>query len=129
MDPRLAGLISEYQTKVRIATAVLQAAGIPLPESNRAWVDTRIADGCLPHGFRCFKHGCGCFVEGPDWSVDFDFGDHGEVDGFDSWRLRRFVGSPTLFGFRNGEDIERAMGDAEEAGEIRRRGNLFYVTD
>lgn len=37
------------------------------------------------------KQGFGCAVDGPTWSVDFDFGDEGQIDGSDVWRLYAFA--------------------------------------
>lgn len=47
-------------------------------------------------GGEYFIHGFGCALRLPDRSVDFDFGDDGQIDGFDWSRLLSFAG-PRLF--------------------------------
>lgn len=37
------------------------------------------------------KHGAGCTVYFQDGEIDFDFGRHGEINGFDPWRLFIFA--------------------------------------
>jgi hypothetical protein len=36
--------------------------------------------------FKFRFHGIGCETEGPDFTIDFDFGKGGKTGGFDSWR-------------------------------------------
>ncbi len=47
--------------------------------------------GSLLNGYSYFKHGYGCAVRGPDWAVDFDFGECGQIDGFCPYRLEKFA--------------------------------------
>src|SRR5687768_5988973 len=71
---------------------MLNAAGIKRPSDAQEWIQMEFPElGGLPGGFRYYKHGIGCAVRGPDWSVDFDFGEHGEIDGFDAYRLYDFA--------------------------------------
>lgn len=89
MDTRLARLIADYQAHVAKAVALLERAGLSRPKSNVEWALQRtLPSPDLGDGFVCRKHGYGCFVRGPAWAVDFDFGDVGQIDGFDAWRLQ-----------------------------------------
>jgi hypothetical protein len=132
MDPRLSTLIGRYQRKVAEAVDMLEGAGIPRPASNAAWNACDVPGrGALPAGFAYYKHGFGCAVDGPAWSVDFDFGDQGQIDGFDAWRLYDFAHTRLLdYGFQSADEIERAMKAALDAGELRFSGYvLYYLTE
>lgn len=111
---------------------MLESAGIPRPVSNIAWAGNGVPGrGALASGFTYHKHGFGCAVNGPAWAVDFDFGDEGQMDGFDAWRLHRFARRRLPeYGFTSEKDIEAALNEAERSGELRFSGYiLFYVTD
>ena len=57
----------------------------------------------------------------PSGAVDFDFGEQGEIDGFDSWRLAGFAGTRlSEYGFAN----EAALNDCFKA-EVA-AGSLVY---
>jgi hypothetical protein len=111
MDSRLSKLIADYQAKVAAAVAILESAGIPRPSTNREWVKTMIPhEGSLGNGFSYCKHGFGCRVRGPEWQVDFDFGDDGQIDGFDAGRLYDFAGARLPdYGFRSLDEVEVAV--------------------
>ena len=94
MNQHLLRLIFDYQACVRTAVDLMQQSGIPLPATNTDWVGTDVPQrGNLNGGISYFKHGYGCAVDLPSGRVDFDFGEHGEIDGFDVWRLAGFAGS------------------------------------
>ena len=98
MEPRLAKLISEYQERVAIAVSMLEDAGFSRPSSY-------------------FKHGIGCAVGGPPWRVDFDFGERGQIDGFNTHRLYKFAERRLAeYGFASADEIESAVEDAHNAG-------------
>ena len=42
-------------------------------------------------GYRIRPHGIGMEIEGNGLSIDFDFGENGELNGFDAFRLHNFV--------------------------------------
>lgn len=130
MDTTLLKLIRDYQAKVAEAVQMLEVAGIPRPASTMEWVCNQIAQrGSLPNGFKYFKHGFGCAVAGPDWNVDFDFGERGQIDGFDAWRLFDFAEKNlTTCGFRSLEQIEEAVRVAAQAGSLEFSGYILYYT-
>lgn len=131
MDSRLARLIIDYQAHVAEAVAMLEAEGFARPTSNVEWA-TRESPyrGILRTGFKYYKHGFGCSVDGPDWGVDFDFGEKGQIDGFDAWRLFAFARARLgTYGFASEKDIEGCVKAAAEADELEFSGYiLFYVT-
>ena len=59
----------------------------------------------------------------------FDFGCHGEFDGFDAWRLWLFADARAeAFGILGEEQIRESLEVAHERGELRREksGGLYY---
>jgi hypothetical protein len=62
-------------------------------------------------------------------AVDFDFGDSGEIDGFDLWRLTKFTRDHLpCFGFESAEQIEQSFNDALACGDLEQsRGGLCYL--
>ena len=93
MDHRLAKLIADYIASVSEAVKLLESAGFERPKSNTEWACNEIPQiGVLPGGIKYFKHGYGCAVHLDSGGVDFDFGENGEINGFDIWRLSGFAG-------------------------------------
>jgi hypothetical protein len=132
MNNQLAQLISDYQTSVRTALHLMKQSGIPLPSTCLDWVETDIPPcGELKGGFSYYKHGFGCAVGLPAGEIDFDFGDKGEIDGFDSWRLLNFAGSRLGdYGFDTEDALEESFQAAVKSGSLAYSGNtLYYVTD
>jgi len=51
-------------------------------QADESWcLDTARTASSHPHGFSYCKHSVGYRVSGPEWQVDFDFGDGGRMDG------------------------------------------------
>jgi hypothetical protein len=87
MNEKLLSLIADYQATVRRAVILMSRSGIEIPSSSFAWIQTDIPfRGTLDDGVPYFKHGAGCEVIFETGPVDFDFGENGEIDGFDLWR-------------------------------------------
>jgi hypothetical protein len=128
MNAGLFKLIRDYQQCVARAVALLEASGIARPRGNAEWAASDVPGrGTLANGFKFYKHGFGCALSGREWSVDFDFGEHGEIDGFDAWRLHLFAGSKLAsYGFTSREDIERAVAAAASSGVLRFSGDTLY---
>jgi hypothetical protein len=121
-------LITDYQESVARAVGLLEASGYARPSSSAEWASNGMpARGTLPGGFKYYKHGSGCAVTARDWSVDFDFGDRGEIDGFSADRLHHFAGSRLAsYGFTSLEEVERAIADAAASGALVFSGNILY---
>ena len=132
MNNQLAILISDYQASVGAAVDLMQRSGIPRPLTNRDWVGTDIPHrGELEGGVRYFKHGYGCAVSLPTGTVDFDFGAHGEISGFDIWRLASFAGNKlSEYGFADEDAIKECFEAEVEAGSLMYSGYiLYYLAD
>ena len=84
--------------------------------------------GELNGGFPYFKHGYGCKVRLPSGiAVDFDFGDRGQIDGFDAWRLVHFAGSRLIsYGFASENALNECFDAEVAAGSLSFSGNILY---
>ncbi|MEN3941900.1 hypothetical protein WJU23_11445 [Prosthecobacter sp. SYSU 5D2] len=92
MHPSLIQVITAFRSAQDLAVTTLhERLGVPLPSSNLGW-----ARSChqmnLPElgqtiGIRIRPHGYGVEMKFPGISIDFDWGDLGEGNGFDVWRL------------------------------------------
>ena len=120
MDARLIRLINDYQKVVHRSVELMRASGIAMPRSGSEWARTDMPQsGVLGQGSTYYKHGFGCTVWLPTGAVDFDFGEHGEINGFDSWRLRSFAKlDPKFYEFETVESIQNAFDDAVQFGAI-----------
>lgn len=97
----------------------LRVIGIPLPASNTEWTAFPMQNGEVRPGVSVFKHGFGCSVKGPGLVVDFDFGTHGQTDGFDIGRLQAFASRrPDFYGFSSTTEMRRALAEATASGEV-----------
>ncbi|WP_208861844.1 DUF6896 domain-containing protein [Duganella sacchari] len=87
--------------------------------------------GVLACGIKYHKHGAGCEVQLDTGKVDFDFGENGEIDGFDLWRLAHFTRDRLpCFGFDSAEQIEKSFDAAIASGELEHsRSGLLYFAD
>lgn len=132
MNKQLAQLISDYQSAVGTAVSLMQESGIEIPSSRSDWVHLEIpAHGELNNGASYHKHGYGCWVQMSSGKVDFDFGQQGQIDGFDEWRLWNFCKDrPGTYAF----DTEQAFYDRirhalEEGVLVASSHDLYYVVD
>ena len=87
--------------------------------------------GDLGGGVCYHKHGYGFAVHARSWHVDFDFGDAGQIDGFDAWRLASFAGGKLAkYGFASVDELRCAFAAAVDACELRYSGYiLYYLAD
>jgi hypothetical protein len=128
MDDRLRPLIADYKSTVARAVAALEASGIPRPASTTQWVGYEVPGrGELVGGGEYFIHGFGCTVRLPDTSVDFDFGDDGQIDGFDWYRLSTFAGSrlSKRYGIRDELELRALIDDAHASGDLVHSGYIL----
>lgn len=128
MDKNLEQLIKEFQSRVQDAVALMYRSGMTMPHTSFGWVKTDVPGrGVLDGGIEYFKHGAGCEVRLETGTVDFDFGEHGEIDGFDLWRLTEFTRTRLpCFGFDSAEQIEQAFNAAVACGDLERSGYALY---
>jgi len=128
MNSNLAHLINDYQNAVRQAIALMKSSGIPIPESNIAWVFSGvIQSNTLEGGIGYFKHGYGCAVDLPSGGIDFDFGENGEIDGFDASRLWSFSKNSNInYGFQDEAHFNDIFEQAVANSEIIYSGYILY---
>lgn len=128
MDKRLSRLVNDYQASVRLAVEMMHRSGIPLPSTCTDWVATDIPQqGKLAGDIRYFKHGFGCSIHLPAGAVDFDFGESGEIDGFDVGRLFGFAGTRLRsYGFETRDALAECFKTAVAAGSLVHSGYVLY---
>lgn len=84
--------------------------------------------GLLPGEVKYFKHGYGCAVHLRGGTVDFDFGEKGETDGFDAWRLCAFAeGTLRQYEFHSEEELVACFKAEVAAGSIVYSGYIEGV--
>ena len=130
MDSRLLRLLEDYRAAVREAVELMARAGIPKPATAVDWVAYGPRRAALPDGASFYKHGIGCSATLSSGPVDFDFGEHGETDGFDLWRLTEFWRARRrAYGFASEAEVRRCFEAAAAAGEVvaPRGSTLFYL--
>lgn len=129
MNNELGNLIRDYQLRVHEALVCMHRSGIRMPSSNLRWLYSDIPiKGVLDGGIEYFKHGAGCTVYLPDGAVDFDFGELGEINGFDLWRLSLFAGEKlSEYGFESQGTLEMSFGIAVSRGHLVCSDGIFYV--
>ena len=129
MNSNLAKLISDYLACVKTAVNLMRESGIPTPASNTDWALNGIEQiGELNGGFPYFKHGYGCKVRLPSGiAVDFDFGDRGQIDGFDACRLVHFAGSRLIdYGFASENALNDCFDAEVSSGTLSYSGDILY---
>ncbi len=110
----------------------MQRSGIRMPHSNLQWIQSDIPPkGLLDDDIMYVKHGTGCRVYLPTGEIDFDFGNLGEINGFDLWRLSRFASDKlSTYGFESQDALERCFETAVSEGHVvRSEDSLFYVAN
>lgn len=132
MDPRLDALIQRFNEAQRHVAAVLRdRLGIALPATNSAWVGQHedVWRRAKAVGLFIRPHGYGlAFRDALLW-IDFDFGEHGEIDGFNVSRLFAFDQQNALgSGFADEREVRSAIEAAVAAGELRRSDyiNIYH---
>lgn len=108
---------------------LLRDSGIPMPASNTDWACNGIEQtGEISGGSPYFKHGYGCKVRLPSGiAVDFDFGERGQINGFDPGRLIHFAGSRlTSYSFASENALNVAFDEEVAAGSLVHSGDILY---
>lgn len=128
MDKRLALLIDDYLASVFAAVKLCEESGIPRPCSNTEWAENGIPQtGILLGGVKYFKHGYGCAVHLQNGGVDFDFGEKGQIDGFNIGRLTGLAGERLRqYGFESEEALRHCFNESIEKGQLVYSGYLLY---
>jgi hypothetical protein len=124
-------LIAGFRTAQDAAVAILlNDLQIPRPQSGLDWsryiARTKLDAVESIQGIGIRAHGYGVEVSSQATAIDFDWGDNGEADGFDGWRLYVFAlnNHPELRCTHS--EINRWLDDARRAGELSNSGSLYY---
>ena len=99
-----------------------------MPDSSTAWAGMDIPfRGQLEGGISYFKHGIGCAVGLATGTVDFDFGDDGEIDGVDLDRLTGFARSSLeKYDFEAEDSLAHCFKAVVASGALIYSGYMLY---
>jgi hypothetical protein len=83
------------------------------------------------NGIEVYAHGYGIELIFPDLTIDFDWGEEGEPDGFDNWWLWNFIRSNKIdAACESCLQIRSWLEEAYQRGElIRDFSGLYYAPD
>lgn len=99
----------------------------------RAWHERSIPkEGNVTDEIEYELHGAGCCILFPDREVDFDFGPNSRFDGFDLWRLKRYLKQrPNLTNTFILDELEIAFNSLVEDGSIFKFDNssLYFFKE
>lgn len=132
MIERLIQLIHEYQSRVQEAVELFECyKGLKQPQHPLEWQSSSIPQsGYLDPSEQIayFLHGYGCCVRLPTGTVDWDFGQEGQIDGFDVWRLYEFVqrGTQNFPEFRDEEVLKGVFAEAKSKGLFHKSDYILY---
>jgi hypothetical protein len=131
MNRRFDHLVNEYLNGVVSAVALLSRSGIPIPHIKESWVRAGFPKvGVLDGGVAYFKHGVGCEVALNSGVVDFDFGDNGEIDDIELFRLVKFSKENlSKYGYAKKSEIEEDFKNAVDSGFLTCfKFNTYHLT-
>ncbi len=129
VDPRLRHMIEEYLARVARAVMLLEASGIPRPISNGAWPRQAMPESeRLADGSTFFKHGFGIRIDSARGMIDFNFGWHGETDGFVEGFLWDCLEGTEHQMFTSRRDFQAELERAIASGAISYDGCLYFLS-
>jgi hypothetical protein len=114
-----------------VADVLGPTLGVRLPRSGNEWVAISGESGLYRvrwvNGVEVYSHGYGIELIFDGLTIDFDWGERGEPDGFDVWRLYNFARLNPC-GPLSPEHAEVAawIEQAAAAGELTRDRSLYY---
>lgn len=129
MNPELRKLIKEYlSVALDLVPKLSLALKFELPVTNEEWVALDIPQiGSTDSGIEYFKHGYGVKIKDSGRVIDIDFGNNGEYDGFDAWRLFSFSEESNIStSYTDHREIEYDIKEAVSAGELIFSGYILY---
>jgi hypothetical protein len=135
MNLALPPMIDRFRAAQDRAVALLadlaKPLGIRLPKSNREWVGICAESGLYKvrrfNDIEIYAHGYGIELVIDGTNIDFDWGDQGESDGFDGWRLWNFCRNNGLpMECESCSQVQSWLEQAAESGELTRDRLLFY---
>ena len=131
MDATLDKLIGQFRAAQDMAVTVLtERLRIPRPQTAREWVFF-CSTHKLNHRYTLqdvdvYTHGYGIELKIGGLVVDFDWGENGEPDGFDAWRLYNFAVENKLPVSATHGAIQNQLDPAVVAGELLKTKTLYY---
>jgi hypothetical protein len=133
VNPKLRTAIVEFNAAQRHVVAELERVGVKRPASSTTWAAMReearrVADSA---DLWIRPHGVGLSFRDSKWTIDFDFGKTGEIDGFDAHRLVAFARANSIgVEFGDDDEMRRLLAEAVDAGEVRFSPPInHYLTD
>ena len=129
MNSDLDELITKYvDVAAELFPRVAEHLGASIPISNMEWACLGVPQrGSTPDGVKYFKHGYGVAMTDGRRKIDIDLGEEGEINGFDAWRLFDFAeGNEFPTSFASHKEIETAIKDAVDSGELTYSGHILY---
>jgi len=128
MNPDFHRMISDYISLIseRMGRFCIET-GFVLPKSAIEWVTNGPKKTVLSDGTIYSKHGYGCLITLKSGEIDFDFGDQGEIDGFDAYRLSAFTESfPSRYSAKSEREMQSILETELKSGTIEKRGRLYF---
>ena len=100
----------------------------------RAWHDGDIPQsGSVTDTIEYELHGIGCCIFFPDREIDFDFGPELSSDGFDLWRLKKYLNKrPDISKYLSIEGLEATFNNLVISGKIGKtyqNSDLYFFQD
>lgn len=131
MNPVLDTLIERFRGAQDVAVATLvQTLRIPRPKTDFDWPqiceDHGFVGRCEREGIQIYAHGYGIELKIGDLTIDFDWGENGEPDGFDAWRLWIFASDNSESLPCTYESIQQWLDAAHAAGELTKSLTLYF---
>ncbi|MFO0797776.1 MAG: hypothetical protein U0804_09870 [Gemmataceae bacterium] len=102
-----------------------------MPASADEWVticgETGLYNARWVNGVEVYSHGYGIELNFAGLTIDFDWGEFGEPDGFDIWRLYNFARlNPCGVPSPEHADVAGWVEEAAAAGELTRDRSRYY---
>lgn len=130
MDPLLDDLVGRFRAAQDAAVIFLRdVIKLPRPKSNIDWalhIREHVRQASVPAGVTLRPHGYGIEVVTETINVDFDWGDRGELDGFDGWRLHWFsLQNPSKVEYSHAQ-LNELLELAVRGGALIKSGSLYF---
>jgi hypothetical protein len=136
MHPSLLTLIERFREAqdrgVAFIVRVLgPTLGVRLPNSPTDWInicgETGLYNVRWMNGVEVYSHGYGIELLIGRLTIDFDWGEFGEPDGFDVWRLWNFARlNPSASPCPEHSEVRTWVQEAAAAGELVQDRYLYY---
>lgn len=136
MSPSLVTLIERFREAqdrgVSFIVGVLgPTLGVRLPNSPMEWLticgETGLYNTRWVNGVAVYTHGYGIELIFDGLTIDFDWGEAGEPDGFDVWRLWNFARlNPYGAHCPEHAEVRAWVEEAAAAGELTQDRYLYY---